>query len=55
MVKIPNKNPSKENKETTTYSKQRRILKNKQTQKLTTGTAGSITDKARLAVSAVCT
>ena len=55
MVNIPNKNPSKENKETATYSKQRSILKNKQTQKLTTSTAGSITDKARLAVSAVCT
>ena len=46
---IPQKNQE------TTSSKQRRIVKNKQTQKLTTSIAGSITGKARLAVSAVCT
>ena len=53
-LKFPTNVPQKK-QETATSSKQRRILKNKQTHKLTTSTAGSITDKARLAVSAVCT
>ena len=54
MLKFPTNIPQK-NQETAAYSKQRHILKYKETQKLTTSTAGSITDKARLAVSAVCT